>query len=87
MAEDDDRQSGIARLRDAYVDAVFERAFTRYPSGEMLDRAEGVCSTPEQARRLIEYLIGQVATSRYPSHQLMDRLDRILFGTSARGRR
>jgi hypothetical protein len=69
------------------ADAVFERAFTRYPSGEMLDHADGVCSTPEQARRLIDYLIGQVEASRYPSHQLMDRLERILFGASARGRR
>jgi hypothetical protein len=86
MAERD-QQEGITKQRDRYVDAVFERAFTRHPSGAMLDRAEGVCSTPEQALRLIEYLIGQVEASRYPSRQLMDRLDRILFGAPARQRR
>ena len=81
----DERRRRIAQLRDRYVDAVFERTFTAYPSGDMLDRAEGICSTPEQARRLIEYLILQVEATRYPSHQLMDRLDRIFFGVSKRG--
>jgi hypothetical protein len=82
----DERRRRIVQLRDRYVDAVFQRTFTAYPSGDMLDRAEGICSTPEQARRLIEYLILQVEASRYPSHQLMDRLDRIFFGASKRRR-
>jgi hypothetical protein len=80
----DERRRRIVQLRDRYVDAVFERTFTAYPSGDMLDRAEGICSTPEQTRRLIEYLILQVEASRYPSHHLMDRLDRIFFGVSKR---
>jgi hypothetical protein len=81
----DERRRRIAQLRDRYVDAVFERTFTAYPSGDMLDRAEGICSTPEQARQLIEYLILQVEDrATRASHHLMDRLDRIFFGVSKR---
>jgi hypothetical protein len=66
---------------DALLDRITE---TRYPSQELLDRAENLAYTREQAERLVAYLIRTVDGVRYPSHQLMDRIERILFGTSGR---
>jgi hypothetical protein len=67
-------------LREAYIDALLDRITeTRYPSAELLDRAENLVFTPEQAERLVRYLVATVKGVRYPSHQLADRLERILF--------
>jgi hypothetical protein len=72
-------------LRDKYMDALLDRITeVRYPSRELLDRAENLAYTREQAERLVQYLISTVETSQYPSHQLMDRVERILFGISGR---
>jgi hypothetical protein len=72
-------------LQDRYVDALLDRVTSvRYPSGELLDRAENLTYRPEQAERLLAYLISTVENSQYPSHQLMDRIERILFGVAAR---
>jgi hypothetical protein len=72
-------------LRDRYMEVLLESITSvRYPSGEMLDRAEALCYTPEQASMLVEYLLNLIEASRYPSHQLMDRAERILFGIAAR---
>jgi hypothetical protein len=68
-------------LRDEYIDTLLDRITeVRYPSRELLDRAENLVFRPEQAERLVGYLIDTVKGSRYPSHELMDRIDRILFG-------
>jgi hypothetical protein len=73
------------QLRERYMDTLLDRITeVRYPSKEMLDRAENLAFTREQAERLVGYLIATVQSSRYPSHQLMDRIERILFGTVAR---
>jgi hypothetical protein len=67
-------------LREAYIDALLDRITeTRYPSAELLDRAENLVFTPEQAERLVRYLVATVKGVRYPSHQLADRIERILF--------
>ena len=67
-------------LQVEYMEVLIDRATSvRYPSKELLDRIENLAFTPEQAERLIRYLIAQVKASRYPSHQLMDRVERILF--------
>jgi hypothetical protein len=72
-------------LQESYMDALLGRITSvRYPSGELLDRAENLAFTHEQAERLLAYLISTVEGSRYPSHQLMDRIERILFGVAAR---
>ena len=72
-------------LRDHYVDVLLDRITeTRYPSHELLERAENLAYTREQAERLVEYLIATVQGVRYPSHQLMDRVERILFGIAGR---
>ena len=72
--------SDIERLREEYVDTLLDRVTgVRYPSGELIDRAENIVYTPEQASRLVEYLIDCIERSKYPSHQLMDRVERILF--------
>jgi hypothetical protein len=72
-------------LRDKYMDALLDRITeARYPSKELLDRAENLAYTREQAERLVAYLIRTVDGVRYPSHQLMDRIERILFGVPGR---
>jgi hypothetical protein len=72
-------------LRERYMDALLDRITeVRYPSKELLDRAENLAYTREQAERLVAYLIRTVDGVRYPSHQLMDRIERILFGASGR---
>lgn len=72
-------------LRAQYFDVLLDRITeTRYPSKELLDRAENLAYTREQAERLVTYLIATVQGVRYPSHQLMDRVERILFGISGR---
>ena len=72
-------------LQVEYMEVLIDRATSvRYPSKELLDRIENLAFTPEQAERLIRYLIAQVKASRYPSHQLLDRAERILFGIPGR---
>ena len=72
-------------LREQYMERLLDRITSvRYPSKELLDRAENLAFTREQAERLVRYLIATVERSQYPSHQLMDRIERILFGTVAR---
>jgi hypothetical protein len=70
----------VETLRNEYVDSLLDRVMVgQYPSGELLDRAENIVHTREQAERLVEYLLECIERSRYPSHQLMDRIERILF--------
>ena len=72
-------------LQEQYIDTLLDRITSvRYPSGELLDRAENLAFTREQSARLVAYLISTVQRSQYPSHQLMDRVERILFGTAGR---
>ena len=75
----------VDELREEYMEQILNRITeVRYPSGELLDRAENLAFTRDQAERLVGYLIATVEASRYPSHQLMDRIERILFGTAGR---
>jgi len=72
-------------LRDKYMDVLLDRITeVRYPSKELLDRAENLAYTRDQAERLVKYLVATVQGVQYPSHELMDRVERILFGTSGR---
>jgi hypothetical protein len=72
-------------LQHKYVDALLDRITeARYPSHELLQRAENLVFTKEQAERLVAYLIRTVEGVKYPSHQLMDRVERILFGMPGR---
>ena len=72
-------------LREQYMETLLDRITeVRYPSHELLERAENLAYTREQAERLVQYLIATVESSRYPSHQLMDRVERILFGIAGR---
>jgi len=67
-------------LRDQYIDALLDRITqVRYPSHELLARAENIVYKQEQAERLLRYLISTVDDVKYPSHQIMDRIERILF--------
>jgi hypothetical protein len=67
-------------LRDEYIDALLDRITqTRYPSHELLGRAENIVYKREQAERLLRYLISTVDGVKYPSHQIMDRVERMLF--------
>ncbi|MGN6814769.1 MAG: hypothetical protein ACTHK3_01620 [Solirubrobacterales bacterium] len=67
-------------LRDTYVETLLDRITqVRYPSLELVDRAENIVYKKEQAERLVTYLISLIDNVRYPSHQIMDRVERILF--------
>ena len=75
----------VEKLRDEYIDALLDRITeVRYPSHELLERAENLVYKREQAERLVTYLIATVDNVQYPSHQLMDRVERILFGIAGR---
>lgn len=75
----------VEELREQYMETLLDRITeVRYPSKELLDRAENLAFTPEQAERLVRYLIATVEGVRYPSHQLMDRVERIIFGIGGR---
>jgi hypothetical protein len=68
------------QLRDAYIDSLLDRVTgVRYPSHELIERAEHIVYKKEQAERLVRYLISTIDDVRYPSHQIMDRVERILF--------
>ena len=72
-------------LRQHYMDALMDRITSvRYPSKELLDRAENLAYTRDHAERLVAYLIGSVQGVQYPSHQILDRIERILFGIAGR---
>jgi hypothetical protein len=72
-------------LREKYMEALLDRITeARYPSHELIERAENLAFTKEQAERLVAYLIRTIEGVRYPSHQLMDRVERILFGMPGR---
>jgi len=72
-------------LRDKYMDVLLDRITeVRYPSKELLDRAENLAYTRDQAERLVKYRVATVQGVQYPSHELMDRVERSLFGTSGR---
>ena len=72
-------------LRHQYVDVLLDRITeVKYPSHELLERAENLCYTREHAERLAEYMIATVQGVRYPSHQMMDRVERLLFGITGR---
>lgn len=67
-------------LRDEYIEALIDRiSGVRYPSHELIERAENIVYKREQAERLVRYLISTVDNVAYPSHQIMDRIERILF--------
>lgn len=72
-------------LRDEYIEALLDRiSSVRYPSHELIGRAENVVYKREQAERLVRYLISTVDNVQYPSHQIMDRIERILFAYPGR---
>jgi hypothetical protein len=67
-------------LRAEYVDTLLDSATAlRNPSRQMLDRAEKVIYTPEQAERFATYLLLLIKSTSHPSPDLMDRVERILF--------
>jgi hypothetical protein len=73
------------QLQEEYIDVLLDRITqSRYPSHELLERAENLVLTRAQAERLVQYLIATVDNVRYPSHQMMDRVERILFGIAGR---
>jgi hypothetical protein len=79
------RMDNVEKLRDNYIDALLDRITeVKYPSHELLQRAENLVYKREQAERLVMYLISTVDKVRYPSHQMMDRIERILFGITGR---
>ena len=81
----------VEELRDEYMDRLLDRITeVRYPSKELLDRAENLAYTPEQAERLVRYLIatvektGYTAAAEFVAPLVTDADERILFGIPGR---
>ncbi len=69
-------------MQDRYLDMLLERIRgDRYPSGQLMDRAEALATGPEQAERVIGVLMEKVDETRYASGQMLDRVERLIART------
>jgi hypothetical protein len=68
----------LSDLRDRYLAVLFERLREdRYPSGELMDRAEAALTTAEHRDVYVSLLIEKADESWYPSKQMLDRINRL----------
>ena len=68
----------MAQHRDRYLQLLLERiAEDKYPSGELMDRAEEALTKPEHLAAYLDVLLEKVDDSWYPSKQMLDRIARL----------
>jgi hypothetical protein len=68
----------LSDLRDRYLELLFARLREdRYPSGELMDRAEAAFTTREHLETYVDLLIEKADESWYPSKQMLDRINRL----------
>ena len=78
VTEEGVRDVNAQDLRRRYVASLLSKVEdTRFPSTAVLDRIEGVISTPEDVEEYAEILLKKIESSRFPSPALLDRLDAI----------
>ena len=64
-----------ANAQQRYLDGLMERIREdRYPSHELLDRAEASFCTSEQVVDYVELLLEKMQESWYPSKDIMNRI-------------
>ena len=68
----------MGKHRDRYLELLLERiSEDKYPSGELMDRAEIAMTRPEHLAAYLDVLLDKVDESWYPSKQMLDRIDRL----------
>jgi hypothetical protein len=68
----------MASQRDRYLQLLLERiGEDRYPSGELMDRAEAAMTKPEHREAYVDVLLDKVDETWYPSKQMLDRIARL----------
>jgi len=68
----------MAAHRDRFLELILERIREdRYPSGELMDRAEAAMTRPEHRDAYLDVLLEKVDETWYPSKQMLDRIDRL----------
>ena len=68
----------MSRHRDRYLELLLERiSEDKYPSGELMDRAEEAMSRPEHLAAYLDVLLDKVDETWYPSKQMLDRISRL----------
>jgi hypothetical protein len=68
----------LSDLRDRYLELLLERIREdRYPSGELMDRAEEAFSTREHIEAYVAVLLEKADETWYPSKQMLDRINRL----------
>jgi hypothetical protein len=68
----------MASHRDRLLELILERiSEDRYPSGELMDRAEAAITRPEHLDAYLNVLLDKVDETHYPSKQMLDRISRL----------
>jgi len=68
----------MAAHRDRLLELILERIREdRYPSGELMDRAEANITRPEHLAAYLDVLLEKVDETWYPSKQMLDRIARL----------
>jgi hypothetical protein len=71
--------SHASELQERYFEDLLDKIRgVDYPSHQLMDRAESVMRTKDQALEYTDVLFDKVA-SLYPSLQIMDRIHRIML--------
>ncbi len=66
-------------IHDRYANLLMQRiASARFPSSQMMNRAESTIRTPEEAAEYVGVLLEKVESTTYPSVQMLDRIQRVL---------
>jgi len=64
--------------RDRFLELLLERiGEDRYPSGELMDRAEAAITSREHLDAYLGVLLDKVDETWYPSKQMLDRINRL----------
>jgi len=68
----------MAEHRDRYLELILERIRgDRFPSGELMDRAEEAMTRREHRDAYLDVLLEKADESWYPSKQMLDRINRL----------
>ncbi len=66
-------------IHDRYAKLLMQQiADAKFPSSQMMNRAEATIRTPDEAAEYAAVLLEKVGATRYPSVQMLDRIQRVL---------
>ena len=74
----------MTTTQERYHEMLMDRVRQdRYPSAQLLDRIEGLLTTPQQLVDYMDLLLDRIDESHYPSRQLLDRAERVFSRVAA----